>query len=333
MLNAKILIVDDMPDNVELLKNFLRGRKYEILEADNGREALEKAQKHHPDLILMDAVMPVMDGFEVSERLKADSITQDIPVIMITGLSEVEDHKKALRSGVDDILVKPINHTELNRRVQTYLKIKNLDDRLKQAEEIIFQLALALESKDPFAHGHRNRIANYSMIVGQSVGLPDEDIEVLRKGSILHDIGKLAIQDTIMLKPGPLSDAEFNTIKQHPVFGSQLLQPFPQFENVQPIVLMHHERLDGSGYPNGLQGDDIPYLSQIVSLADTYDTLLSNRPYRKAMSKKEALSVMDKEVKKGKFDRALFKEFKAVLKKPGLRKKIENNSIPIRPFN
>ncbi len=322
-----------MPDNVELLKNFFRGRKYELLEADNGQDALEKAQKHRPDLILMDAVMPAMDGFEVCERLKKDSATQDIPVIMITGLSEQEDHKKALRSGVDDILVKPIDHTELNRRVQTFLKIRNLDTRLKQAEEIIFQLALALESKDPFAHGHRNRIANYSMIVGQSVGLPDKDIEILRKGSILHDIGKLAIQDTIMLKPGPLSDAEFKTIKQHPLFGSKLLQPFPQFDEVQPLVLTHHERLDGSGYPNGLHGDEIPFLSQIVSLADTYDTLVSNRPYRKAMKKREALGLMDKDVKNGKFDPALFKEFKAVLKKPNLRKKIENNSMSINPLN
>jgi len=327
MRKATVLIVDDLPDNIELIKTFFLDKTYNFISASNGREALEIIETQLPDLILLDVLMPVMDGFQVCEQLKSDERTRLIPVIMITGLEDSKSKIKGINLGVDDFITKPFNFLELKARMASLIKLKHYTDQLKNAEKILFNLALTLDAKDPYRRGHSQRLANYSSIMAEKIGLVDDDVRAVRCGGILHDIGKLAIQDEILLKPGPLTENEFSVVKLHPEIGAEMLAPLSSLDDVQPIIRHHRERYDGSGYPDGLVGEEIPIGAQVVAIADTYDALTSERSYRRGMSKEASLQIMDSESTNGKWNSYLYKEFKSVLTMKDIDMRI-NREVP-----
>ena len=289
---AIILVVDDQPDNIQLIERYFRHFPYQIISATNGEQTLKLVDQNPPDLILLDVVMPGMDGFEVCRRLKGDPTTRLIPIIMVTSLDKTNNKVRGIKAGVDDFLTKPINFIELKTRVASLLRVKRYTDELENAEKIIFSLALAVEAKDRYTMNHCRRIASYGTLLGTKLGLPEDVIKTIQRGAYLHDIGKIAISDRILLKPGPLTQHEFEMIKKHPQIGEKICQPLNTLNSALPIIRHHHERYNGTGYPDGLAKEQIPLTAQIVAIVDCYDALTSNRPYREAMSKSGAIEML-----------------------------------------
>ncbi|NOX89237.1 MAG: response regulator [Calditrichaeota bacterium] len=310
----KILVVDDQTENIDTIRDILAEENYKINQAHNGREALDVLDKEIPDLILLDALMPVMDGFQVAKHVKNDPQTKLVPIIMITALDTPQDRVKGLESGVDDFISRPFNIFELKARIKNLLRLRESMSELENAEQVIFSLAKAVEAKDKYTEGHCNRLANLAESMGRFLQLPENDIVILKRGGILHDIGKIAIRDSILLKPGSLTKDEFDIVKQHPVIGENICSPLKTLRPVLPVIRFHHERFDGSGYPEGLQGNNIPLHARIIGLVDCYDSLTTKRPYRAALSKEEALEICEKETKKGLWDPEIFETLKSLLK-------------------
>ncbi len=309
----RILIVDDESASRIPLATLLRREGYEVRDVGEGGAALTECASFRPDLILLDVMMPGVDGLEVCRRIKATPETRLTPVVLITGLSATEDRIKGINSGADDFLSKPIDFNELLARTRSLLRLKQYTDELESAEGVLFSLAQSIEARDPYTSGHCERLAEVSSRLGQKLGLPEEEIKALRRAGIVHDIGKVVVPDAILLKPGPLSADEIETMRKHPVVGERICAPLRTFRLVLPIIRHHHERHDGSGYPDGLRGDEIPLTAAILQLADVYDALTTDRPYRKASSSEFALQIMDEEAARGWWDRNLFDDFRAMI--------------------
>ncbi len=308
-----ILVVDDQLDNIQTIRDILGKNQYNILEATNGQEALQSIEKNIPDLILLDAMMPVMDGFETARHIRKNANTRLIPIIMITALDSMEDRVKGLEAGVDDFITRPFHIVELRARIKNLLRLRDSLNELENAEQVIFSLAKAVEAKDKYTEGHCNRLANLAESLGKFLGLSEGDIVVLRRGGILHDIGKIAISDQILLKPGPLTSEEFEIIKKHPIIGEEICKPLKTLRPVLPVIRYHHERFNGTGYPEGLSGHQIPLTARIIGLVDCYDSLTTHRPYRMALRHDQALEICERETKRGLWDPELFKSLKALL--------------------
>ena len=317
-INPKILVVDDQPENINLIKKYFTRHPYDISSALDGNSALELVKENPPDLILLDVMMPGIDGFEVCKILKNDPKTRLIPIIMVTSLDRAENRIKGIEVGVDDFLSKPVNFPELKTRVASLLKVKHYTDQLEQAEEVIFSLALAVEAKDKYTLNHCKRMVNHSTQLAKYIDLSEDSVETVRRGSYLHDIGKIAIPDRILLKPGPLESNEFDQIKKHPLIGERICQPLRTLRHVLPIVRSHHERYNGQGYPDGLSKSNIPITAQIVGLIDCYDALTSNRPYRTAMSSIESISVIKNETEEGLWETKLTSSFIELVESNGI---------------
>ena len=313
---SRILIVDDSKDNIRLITEILsrQEEKYEIFSASDGLEAVEYIKSKQPDLIMLDVVMPGMDGFEVCKVIKDDERTRLIPIVMITALDSQQDRLRGLEAGVDDFVSKPFNVYELLARVKNLLKLRSYINELEHAEQVIFSLARAVEAKDEYTEGHCERLSIIAEAMGKELNLSERDIQILRRGGILHDIGKIAIDDAILLKPGPLTDEEFEVIKEHPVIGENICKPLKTLRPVLPVIRYHQERYNGSGYPEGLKGEDIPIHARIIGIVDCYDALTTDRTYRKAIPEKKALEIMTKETEEGLWDPDLFKIMKDLLK-------------------
>ena len=309
-----ILIVDDQSENRETIKDILADTGFDLREAENGQKALELISTEIPDLILLDAMMPVMDGFELARIIRADSRTRLMPIIMITALDSSQDRVKGLEAGVDDFISRPFSIFELRARIKNLLRLRESLAELENAEQVIFSLAKAVEAKDKYTENHCNRLANLAETLGEFLGLGENDRLILRRGGILHDIGKIAISDQILLKPGRLSSQEFDVIKKHPVIGVEICSPLKTLRPVLPVIRHHHERFNGSGYPDGLAGENIPLHARIVGLVDCYDSLTTHRPYRPALSPEEALAICEEETKRGLWDPELFEALTALLK-------------------
>ncbi len=305
----KVLLVDDTPENLITLKNILEDMNYEIHTASNGDEALEMIHKVEPDLILLDVMMPGKNGFEVAGILKSDPKTRLIPIIMLTALEGREERLKGYQIGVDDFITKPFNIFELRARVRNLLRLRTYISELEHAEHIIFSLARTVEAKDKYTVGHCERLSHFAERVGRKIGMPDRDLIILRRGGILHDIGKIAIADAILMKQGPLTSAEYEIIKTHPAEGERICAPLKSLRPVLPTILYHHEKIDGSGYPEGLKGDNIPIHARIMGIVDCYDALTTTRSYRPAMSTSRAFGIMEDETRKGKWDKRIFEAF------------------------
>ena len=308
---GKILVVDDEPLNVEVFSRLMLRLGYEVLTASNGESALESVAAGHPDLILLDVNMPSggIDGFEVCRRLKSDPKTRLIPIVLITGLTAIEDRIKGIEAGADDFLAKPPVIAELEARVRSLTRLKRYTDELDSAESVILSLGLTIEARDPYTQGHCQRLAKYATALGTRLGLDDDQLVALHRGGFLHDVGKVAIPDAVLLKPGRLTPEEYVLMQQHTVIGFNLCQELRSLDDVRPIVRHHHERPDGTGYPDQLKGEAIPLLARILSVVDVYDALTTKRPYKPAMTSPQALETLREEARKGWRFESLVEEF------------------------
>jgi putative two-component system response regulator len=310
----KILIVDDETGARAALEFLLRREGFEVRDAADGPAAIQECASFRPDLILLDIMMPGMDGFEVCRRIKATPETRLTPVVLITGLTGTEDRIMGINAGADDFLSKPIDLNELLARTRSLLRLKQYTDELENAEAVLFSLAHSIEARDPYTHGHCERLAEMSARMGERLGLTEEQIKALRRAGVVHDIGKVAVADSILLKPGPLTADEAKIMQKHPVVGERICAPLKTFRLVLPIIRHHHEKHDGTGYPDGLQGEEIPLTARILQLSDVYDALTTDRPYKVAFTAEVALDLMEEEAERGWWDRELFEAFREMIR-------------------
>ncbi|MFC2011077.1 HD domain-containing phosphohydrolase [Chloroflexota bacterium] len=326
---AKILVVDDEDGNLCLMEAILLPLGYQVILARDGEEAIAKAKETSPNVILLDTLMPTMDGYEVARQLKADEATKAISVVMMTALSEVKDRPKALEAGADDFLTKPVDETELRSRVNSLLKVKAYNDLMsnypkeieaevtkrtqgltKALEKIktasldtVYRLARAAEYKDEDTGAHVERMSHYSSAIARGMGLDDEFVEQILWAAPMHDIGKIGIPDRILQKPGKLDDDEWVIMRQHTTIGAEILKDASADFIIlaEAIAISHHEKWDGSGYPQGLKGSDIPLAGRIVAMADVFDALTSERPYKDPFPLDKSFAII-KEGKGSHFD-------------------------------
>jgi putative two-component system response regulator len=310
---ATILVADDNEANRDLLYDLLSDEGYNIISAADGDQALDAIHNKSVDMALLDVMMPGKTGFDVCQAIKSQPETRFIPVVLITGLSSIDERIQGIKTGADDFLSKPVNQHELMARVHSLLRLKEFTDELENAETVLFSLALSIEAKDPYTKGHCDRLAKYSLALARRLGLPEEQCLALRRAGIVHDIGKIGVPEQILVKVGPLTAEEWEIMKQHPAAGERICSPLKSFRFVLPIIRHHHEKLDGSGYPDGLKGDEIPLTARVLQVVDIYDALTTDRPYRKAMQPEEAFAVMREEVKRGWWDGSLVDEFEALV--------------------
>src|ERR1035437_6171903 len=308
-ITGTILVADDQAANRELLQELLTAQGCKVIAVPDGAAVVEELARTQVDLVLLDVMMPHLNGFEVCQKIKNTPDTYLIPVIMITALSDKQDRLEGIKVGADDFLSRPVDRTELLARVRSLLKLKQRTDELERAESVLFSLARSIEGKDPYTHGHCERLAEYSARLGEHLRLSEEQVIALRRAGVVHDVGKIAVPDAILLKPGRLTEEEWKVIREHPVVGERICAPLKSFRLVLPIIRHHHEKLDGSGYPDGLRGDAIPVTARVLQIVDVYDALTTDRPYKKAFSTTDALQTMTQEVAKGWWDPHIFDQF------------------------
>jgi putative two-component system response regulator len=310
---ATILVADDHWANLELLSELLQAEGYRVFCVVDGEQALTTVIAEEIDLVFLDVMMPGRSGFDVCRAIKSNPQTRLIPVVLVTSLSESTDRIRGIESGADDFLNKPVNKEELLARTRSLLRLKQFTDDLESAESVLFSLALSIEAKDPYTQGHCDRLSKYSVALAERLSLPEEVRVALSRAGIVHDIGKVAVPEHILLKPGPLTPEERKIMEQHPLAGERICAPLKSFRRVLPIIRHHHEKLNGSGYPDGLKGEEIPLTARILQTVDIYDALTTERPYRKALAPQAAFAIMNDEVKKGWWDGLLLDELEALI--------------------
>jgi putative two-component system response regulator len=302
----KILIAEDNLLYRMALQATLTEWGYEVAAVGDGLAAYEILQRPDaPKLAILDWMMPGLEGVEVCRKVRALRKPEPPYLIVLTSKDGKENIVTALESGADDHIIKPFNREELKARLRVGLRIVGL----QTSQTVVFAFARAVEAKSPYTQGHADRVSRYSLALADRIGLADNEKDVLQRGAILHDIGKIAVPDAILNKPGPLTPEEFDIAKQHPVEGVKIVSQLESVREVIPLIRWHHERLDGSGYPDGLKGDAIPLLVRILSVADVYDALASARPYRGVLPHNVCLEILQKNAAGGEFDAALVKAF------------------------
>jgi putative two-component system response regulator len=295
----KILVVDDHPSSRMTAVALLSVEGYEVLEADSGQAALERVHETAPDLILLDVMMPGMDGYEVCRRLKQEDQTRLIPIVFVTALNDRRARLYGIEVGGDDFLSKPFDQLELSARVRSLIRQKRLNEDLDHASKVLFSIARTIERRDPNTGDHCERLVVLGKAFGEYMKLSRLEVRDLVWGGYLHDIGKVGIPDAVLLKTGKLLPDEWQIMQQHVLIGEQICQPLRTMRGVIPIIRHHHERWNGTGYPDALIGDEIPLLAQIFQLVDIYDALTHERPYKPAYTSEESLHLMIQETEKG----------------------------------
>ena len=320
MTRASILVVDNAVLHRTFMQHTLEAEGHSVIAVESAEAALEVLATRRPDLLLVDAVMAGMDGFELCRLLKQREATRLLPLVLVTGLQAAEDRIRGIEAGADDFLSKPVQLPELLARVRSLLLRKRYTDQLEQehAAAVLYSLARSVEAKDPALEGHCERLAHSAVAMGQAMGLDAEALEALRRGALLHDIGKVGIPDAILMKPGPLNADEWKVIRQHPVIGERICLPLRSMGPVLPIIRHHHERWDGSGYPDGLAGEAIPLLARVLQVADVFDALTMVRPYQPALSAAEASGVLRAQAANGLHDPKLVELFQRLWKSGAL---------------
>ena len=313
-ITGTILVADDQTANRELLEELLTTQGLKVITVADGAAALEESTRSRTDLVILDVMMPHLNGFEVCERIKSNPDTYLVPVILITALSDKQDRLEGIKAGADDFLSRPVDRTELLARVRSLLKLKLRTDELERAESVLFALARSIEGKDPYTQGHCERLSEYASLLGQHLGFPPDQVTALHRAGIVHDIGKVAVPDAILLKPGRLTEDEWQVMREHPVVGERICAPLKSFRLVLPIIRHHHEKLDGSGYPDGLRGDAIPVTARVLQIVDVFDALTTERPYKQAFSITNALQTMKQEVAKVWWDPHIFEQFERLVR-------------------
>ena len=306
---ATVLVADDAENVRTLFCQLLSYDGYNVLMAADGDAALEQAQRHRPHVLLLDVRMPGADGIEVCRRVKSAPETRLTPVILVTGLADSSERMDGIEAGCDDFLTKPVNPHELRARVRVLSRMKQLIDELDSAEAAFLTLAMTIEARDPSTNGHCERLANHAVSLGAALGLTGDDLGALHRGGYLHDVGKVGVPDAVLLKQGPLTAAEFDLMRRHTEIGDALCAPLQSMRRVRPIIRHHHERLDGSGYPDRLRGDQVPLLAQIVAIVDVYDALTSDRPYRRALPHDAAVRELRAGVRAGQYNARFVEAF------------------------
>jgi putative two-component system response regulator len=308
-----ILVVDDNVENALLMRDLLATKGYDVVIALHVEQAEFEIRQHLPDIILLDVVMPGKSGYELCRELKEDPITRLIPIVMITGLTDREDRVRGIEAGADEFLNKPIFAEELFARVKSLLKLKEFTDELENAEAVLCTLGLSVEARDPYTEGHCERLARYAGDLGLHLGLEEPEVVALRRGGYLHDLGKIAVPDEILKKGANLSPEEWAIMKKHPVTGETICKPLKSLRLVLPIIRHHHEHWNGSGYPDGLQGLEIPLLARVLQVVDVYDALRTQRPYKPALGHEQSAVTMREEARAGLWDAGLVDQFFAML--------------------
>ena len=288
-----LLLVDDEPTNLRVLRTVLQD-DYRLLFAKSGEEALQLVQQQQPDLMLLDVMMPGMTGYDVCARLKANPTTQRLPVIFVTALKDEEDETKGFAVGAVDYITKPISPAVVRARVKTHLSLVRADELKHTRLQVIQRLGRAAEYKDNETGLHVMRMSHYAQVLALAYGLSAQQAEDLLHAAPMHDIGKIGIADSILLKPGKLTAEEFKQMQQHPLIGAEIIGECDSelLRMAKVVALYHHEKWDGSGYPHGLAGEAIPLEARIVAVTDVFDALTSARPYKQAWSVEETLQHM-----------------------------------------
>lgn len=308
-----LLLVDDEPANLQVLRHTLQN-DYRLLFAKQGQAALELVAKDRPDLILLDIMMPDLSGYEICQRLKDNPLHQSIPVIFITALSDAEHEQKGLEMGAVDYISKPFNPHIVKARVRTHLSLVRAEEISKTRLQIIQCLGAAAEYRDNETGLHVIRMSHVAKILAIAAGYSEEAANEIFHAAPMHDVGKIGIPDAILQKPGKLTEEEFAVMRQHPVIGAKILGDHPAglLKLAASIALNHHEKWDGSGYPRGLKGEEIPLSARIVAIADVFDALVNTRPYKAAWPVEKAVALLDEQSGKH-FDPQLVELFKANL--------------------
>jgi putative two-component system response regulator len=309
-----ILVVEDEPHIREVLSGLLGALGYRLLLAASAEQALDALNVVSPDLVLTDVHLGAMSGIELCARLKADPRYELMPVVVLTAVGDLEARVAGLAAGADDFFTKPVEFVELRTRLAALLRVKMLLGQLERSETVITTLALTIEARDPYTLGHCDRLSRYAVALGQALGLDREMLRALRLGGYLHDLGKIAVPDGILLKPGPLDPMEQERIRAHAGAGSDLVLGLRSMELVRPIMRHHHEKWDGSGYPDGLKGTAIPLGARIISVVDVFDALHTERPYKAALPRAEAVSLLIRETDEGYWDPKVVETFLEILR-------------------
>lgn len=313
MSGEKLLIVDDDRCQRGILRAVLEGEGYRVLEAADGLEGLQRVEEEAPDLVILDLEMPRLDGAAVCRRLRQDARTRFLPVIMATVIDALPAKLQAIETGVDDYLNKPVGPRELLARVRSLLKSRKQVRELENATLVLEAIARAVERRDPYTARHSDNVRDHSVTLGRALGLSEDDLETLRLGASLHDVGKIGIPDAVLLKPGRLTPEEVEVIRTHPVIGAELCRPMRSLSSVLPLIRHHHEKLDGSGYPDGLKGDQISRSVRVLSVADVYDALTTRRSYREGMPPEKAIAILEEEARRGWWDAEVVEAWKGMI--------------------
>ncbi len=296
---STLLLVDAVPSSRRSIRNMLQLPQYRILECVSASEALEIMNRESIDIVLTALALPGMSGLELCRWLKANRDTQLVPVLVLTSLKSADQEIQARFSGADEFLAKPIHPELLRARVSAMLRTKTLTDSLEKAESILFALAQAVEERDIYTGEHCHRLAVYGVALGKAAGLSEADRLALYRGGYLHDIGKIGVPDSILFKPAALTQQEWGVMRRHTVKGEEICRPMKSLADVLPIIRSHHERWDGTGYPDGIGGEEIPFLARILQVCDIYDALTSVRCYKPAMTHEQALATLHEESRRG----------------------------------
>jgi putative two-component system response regulator len=311
--SATILIADSAAINRRLLRGILKSTPYRIFECTDGTEALAVLEREKVDLVIVDMLLPGVSGPDLCWRIKRDKTKRLIPIIMLTSVHGVENEINGINSGADEFLTKPLHPSVVRTRIQAMLRNKAATDSLEEAESILFALAQTVEQRDRYTGGHCQRLANFSVAIGSALGLPHEELVALHRGGFLHDIGKISIPDAILFKQGPLSAGEWDVMQSHTIRGEGICCPMRSLAPVLPIIRNHHERWDGTGYPDNLAGEKIPLPARILQIADIYDALVTARPYKRAYTHEEAMAVLEEESRQGWRDPELVSVFRELI--------------------
>jgi len=298
-MSSRLMVVDDEPAVAEILRRLLVKEGYNVDVFGGAHEALSSLPTVRPHLALLDVNMPGMTGIELCRRIKQDPAHRLTPVVLVTGQAQRDVRLEGLSAGADDFLAKPVDPQELLIRVRSLVRIKRYTDDLDSAASIIVAMALLIEARDGNTEGHCHRMANYATALGRALDLSEEDLQALHRGGFLHDIGMLAIPDTVLRKSGPLSADEFELMTSHTTVGDSLCGNLRSLEAVRPIIRHHHERYDGSGYPDALVGDAIPLVAQIMGVVDVYDAVTTRRPYQGPHSAQESIAILRDQAARG----------------------------------
>jgi len=297
-----VLVVDDVQPNLELMEAVFQKAGLQVHAALGAEAALDVYTSHQIDIAILDVMMPGINGFELCRRLKNFSEKEFIPVVLVTALNDKRNRLTGLEAGADDFISKPFDTQELLTKIRSLLKLKELHAQLDHSESIIFSLVITLEARDHYTKGHSTRVGDLANEFGAFLGFPGKDLSVLKKAGILHDIGKMGLSEAILKKPAALTPKEAEEIRRHPTLGEEICRPLKSMKDILPGIRHHHERWDGNGFPDNLSGDSIPLMARILAILDTFDAMVSIRPYRGKRSIEEALLVIERERFSGQWD-------------------------------